>query len=175
MENWPRVADDSPERCKGTCGTHQCNNQREGISEYCPAHGGNRANQVARRREVAGFHIGRFQNRVGRLATADKGLDAELAMLRSMLEIQWNRCKNANELVIASGPISNLISQIRGTLESASKLADKMSTTMDATQAQVMGEQIIACISKHVSDSAVLEEIADEIARIVAGGGPGGV
>lgn len=96
-----------------------------------------------------------------------KDLQGELAMLRSMLEMQWNRCSNNTALLLASGPISEMISKIKGLVETIQKIDLQSGVMLDKNQIIQLGQEIVAIIMIHITDTAVIEEIANGIATII--------
>lgn len=178
MAEWQRVEDDDPARCQASNRTEQCHFKAQEGSNYCPRHGGNRGAAKLRETTLNSYHLSKFRIRTQRHAGSVKDLSGEIGMLKSMLEVQWNRINTPAELVLASGPISTLITKIKELTDSALKLDLQLGKNLDRVQAMQLAEEIINAITTHVTDSEVVEAIANEILEIVSratGGGPGGV
>lgn len=165
-QRWERVAEDSPERCQGVIPTKgQCFNRKMENSNFCPAHGGNRANATAKKESLRMYQIERYQQRLDTLADHGKlkSLTEEIAILRMILESKLKSCTDDHELMLRSQPISDLVVKIEKLVTSCNRLDLQMGNMLDQTQAiQWMGS-IIDVISQYISDPDDLNAIADEI------------
>lgn len=157
-----RCAPDDPHRCQSTIqgGTAQCYNKAEQGSNYCSMHGG--AGHVDKFRN---YHFARFKDKI--LEKADspvlKELHEEVGLLRFVLESIINKCENEVDLMIQSGPITDLVIKIEKLVVSCNTLDSKLGNTMDKAQLLKFAGIIIEIISNNVEDSEIVELIADQI------------
>ena len=80
---WERVEEDSLERCQYIGAKGQCRIKRVEHSEYCPAHGGNKAFQAHEKRQLRNYRLNQFKQRTEELAHSDGilSLKEEIAIL----------------------------------------------------------------------------------------------
>lgn len=164
--NWERVEEDSPDRCQAVIATKgQCMNRKMENSNYCPAHGGNRANKAAKEEEMRMYRIGKYQQRVNSLEDHGKikSLRSEIAILRMMLEERLNQCSDSHDLMLHSQVVSNLVTNIEKLVTSCNRLDLQLGNMLDPTQAISWINEIVEIISTHIEDTEVLNTIADEI------------
>jgi len=83
------------------------------------------------------------------------------------LEVQINSCNDSVELMLSSGPISDLVLKIEKVVSSCHKLEGSMGQLVDKAALLQFAHQVVSIISKHIEDSAVLSQIADEILDIL--------
>jgi hypothetical protein len=168
MSNWPRVAEDSPKRCKSGNAKGQCWLSCVSGSEYCPIHGGLSAirsrNQEAKVRMLKFVAMkdvldGVEENEIG-------SLRSEITVLKGMLTVIWNRCKTEDEIALRAGPIGELCAKIEKIVQSAHKLDKERGEMMSSNQLDVFAAEILDIITRHVKDIAILELIADEIEQL---------
>ena len=164
---WERVKDeDDPRRCqyiKPTAG--QCYNVSVENSEYCPAHGGNRAFKSAQDQELKNYRLTKFRQRIQEKANSDKiiSLREEIGILRLLIEEKVNRCNDETDLLLISGPLSDLLMKSEKLISSCNRLESKLGNLLDRTKVVTMAQTFVQIISKYITDVAILETISDEI------------
>ena len=165
--NWERITDeDDPRRCQYIIPTKgQCNNVSVEKSQYCPAHGGNRAFKTAKDQELRNYRLTKFKSRIQELGNSDQiiNLRDEIGILRILIEEKINRCKNETDLLLISGPLSDLLMKSEKLVTSCNRLESKLGHLLDRTKVLQYAQVIIAIIGKHISDVDVLETISEEI------------
>ena len=146
--------EDHPERCQGVGSNGQCWHRRVEGSEFCGMHGGNRAGEATREKAVNLYRLERFKDRVDDFATNPKvkGLREDIGILRMVLEMTLNRCKDENDLIMFSPKISELIMKIEKVVSSAHRLESNMGELLDKMAAMQLGEEIVQLITSGISE-----------------------
>lgn len=148
-----------PERCKAvtSSGQGQCQNKIMPGSNYCQYH----ANQ----NRSKNYNLKFFQVEIAEKAASQdiKGLRDEIGILRLLLESQINRCKDTSDLLMATGPISDLTLKIKDIVQVCHKLEGSMGKLVDRSQIIQFGAQVVQIISKYISDEQILEGISSDI------------
>lgn len=165
-DKWERVAEDSPVRCQAVIPTRgQCINKQMEGSKFCPAHGGNRAANKAKQESFRLYQVDRYQQKLNAMQDHSEAnsLGAELAVLRMLMESWLNRCTDEHDLHMHSQSISKLANDIEKVLSSKSRLERILEGTLDKNQAMAWIGDIVDILSNHISDSDVLNTIADEL------------
>ena len=164
---WERIAEDDPRRCQAVMPTiGQCLNKAVEGSNYCYAHGGNKGEEAKKRRDMNNYRLAKYkQQRAEELSSSDKitSLKDEIALLRILIEERWNRCTNAQELLLSSGPLSDLVMKCKSVTETCYKLDTKLGNLLDRNKILQFAQVIVEILSKHVTDEVILESMSNEI------------
>lgn len=162
---WERVEEDDPRRCQAVRPTvGQCMNRAVDGSNYCYAHGGNKGEEKKKKQNMNNFRLNMHKERAEELNNSDEitSLKDEVTLLRILIEERWNRCSNQQELLLSSGPLSDLIMKCSALVEKCHKLDTKLGNLLDRSKIIQFAQIIIEIISKHV-DEEILESISSEI------------
>lgn len=145
---------DHPERCQSVYKDGQCWHCRVEGSDYCGMHGGNRAGEAKKKKDIRLYQLAKFQTRVDDFATNPKvkGLREDIAILRMLLETTMNRCNDSAELIMFSPKISELIMKIEKVVSSAHRLESNMGELLDKMAAMQLGEEIVQLISGGITE-----------------------
>lgn len=165
-KQFDRVEEDSPDRCQHVHPTHgQCRLRVVEGTKYCVAHSGPGAKYQEEQKKKKLYMIGKYERRVAELAEneASRSLREEIGILRMMVEERLNACKTATDLILVSGPVSDLIVKIDKLLSTATRVEAHLGSTMDKNQVTQFGQEVVEIVSRHVEDPDTLEEIANEI------------
>ena len=163
---WERITDeDDPRRCQAVIPTRgQCNLVAVEGSSYCPAHGGNTALKAKKKKDMDNFRLNqsKYRNRANELNDSNKiaSLRGEIAILRILIEERFNRCSDQQELLLSSGPLSDLIMKSAALVEKCHKLDDKLGNLLDRSKVMQFAQCIVEIISANVTDELVLEKIS---------------
>ena len=166
MDNWKRVADDSPMRCQGVIPSKgQCNNAKVEGSEFCLAHGGRNARDklVAERKRI--YNVELFQQKLNEMEDHSglKTLHSEIAVLRMILESTLNQCTDNTKLILKSQVISQLVVNIEKLVTSATKLDKQLGSMLDANQAIEWVNNIAEIMGRHIEDGEIINTIVAEM------------
>lgn len=177
MDNtWKRVEDpDDPKRCQAIAGHSQCLNVQVEGSNYCLAHGGNRAVVEQKKESLRNYRLAKYQSRLDEFAdsTQVKSLRDEIGVLRILVEERMNQCKDSNDLMMHSSVLSDLVARIEKLVSSCHRIEASLGALLDKTQAIQLGQEIVEIISRHVNDEDALDAISGEIILAISRlGGP---
>lgn len=166
---WERVKDqDDPQRCHGIVGGRsQCINKACTGSNFCPAHGGNRAAQAKERQELKNYRLNKFHQRIAELGSSDEiiSLRDEIGILRLLVEEKLNQCNSQTDLLLISGPLSDLIMKLEKIVTSCNRLENRLGNLLDKTKIINFAQFVVSIIGKHIKDEVILESIASEIIK----------
>lgn len=166
---WERADDEDLDRCTAVAGGGQCNLRAVPGSKFCPAHGGNKAFHAIKKQEMRNYRLSkskaRFQQRLIQLGNNDNitSLRDEIAILRIMIEERINSCADAQELMMISSPLSDLIMKVEKVVVSCNKLESKLGNLLDRTKAVQFAQIIVQIIGNYITDEEQLDKISDEI------------
>jgi hypothetical protein len=165
-----------PNRCQATNAKGQCNNLglvlEDGLySEYCLAHGGNQAQAQQKKNSLRNYRltVARWKTKIDEKAEATgiKSLRDEIAILRVCLEERLNGCHEAADLILQSGPISDMVMKIERVVGSCHKLEGSMGHLLDKQAILQFAQVVIGIISKNITDESQINIVADEILTAV--------
>ena len=164
-----RVEEDDPRRCQAVNSQGQCRliatvNDDGTYNANCAAHGGaGQANQV-KRKELRNYQLDRWRAKL--IAKSEnsniKSLRDEIGILRIIMEERLNRCKDAHDLILQSGPISDLVLKIDKVVNSCHKLEASMGELLDKSALLQFAGEVIQIVGRYVPDDD-LPKVADEI------------
>lgn len=169
---WERISDpDDPRRCQGiTGGKAQCINKACDGSSFCPAHGGNNGAQNKERKELRNYRLSKFHQRVAELGNSDEiiSLRDEVGLLRLLIEEKVNQCNDNTDLLLISGPLSDLIMKSEKLVTSCNRLENRLGNLLDKTKIINFAQYVVEIISRYIIDNDTLEQIASEILKGVS-------
>jgi len=161
-----------PNRCQTINAHGQCVNlgiklPDESYGKNCLAHGGNQATASYAKTVTRNYNltIARFRAQLDeKLGVSElKSLREEISILRILLETRLNRCADAMDLVLQSGPISDMVMKINTVVQSCHKLEGSMGQHLDKTAILQFAQVIIGIVTSVVTDDTQINTIADEI------------
>jgi len=165
-----------PSRCQSINVRGQCINLGikldDGIyGKFCLAHGGNNAQAAQKKNSLRNYQltVARWKSQLDLKADADglKSLRDEIAILRICLEERLNRCNDAMDLIMQSGPISDMVMKINTVVQSCHKLEGAMGQLLDKQAILQFAQVVIGIVSSTVTDNEQINIIADEILSTV--------
>lgn len=165
---------DDPERCQGMTALGQCKNkavqdQDHPDLKYCSIHGG--ANKLVERKKESMrlYHLAKWNVELERHAghPGIKSLRDEIGILRMMLEYKLNSIHTPVDLILQSGPISEMIMKIEKIVASCHKLEGSIGQLLDKAAVIQFAGEIIGIISEELQDveghDAIIQRVADKI------------
>ena len=165
-----RVEEDDPNQCQHIIPTQgQCPLKACPGGQYCPAHGGNAGVQAAEKKSLRNYQLNKFRVRTAELGNSSEilSLKDEIGILRLLIEEKINQCHDQTELMLMSGPLSDLIMKVDRVVTSCNKLESKLGNFLDKTAILNFAQQIIKIICNNVDDELVIEKISEEISQIM--------
>lgn len=162
---WEQVHPDHPQRCQGVNNHGQCRNKSMDGSDFCPAHGGNRGVEKAKRTELRNYRLAKHKSRLLELGNSDNiiNLRDEIAILRMLIEEKIERCTDAHALIMMSGPLSDLVMKVEKLVTSCNRLESKLGNLLDRSKVLQFAQTIIQIISNNLDDEEIIDTIAEEI------------
>lgn len=167
-------SEDDPQRCQAVNSQGQCTNKGltlpdETRASFCLAHGGNKQQEAQIKASARNYKLDRWNRRLAEKADASgiKSLRDEIGILRIILEDRLNLCKDAHDLILQSGPISDMIMKIERVVTSCHKLEGSMGQLLDKQAILQFAQLVIGIIGTHVQDETQLTTIADAIIEAI--------
>ncbi len=164
------VDEDALNRCQyiqPTCG--QCTNKACDGSTYCPAHGGNRGVQIKQKKKLRNYQLNKYKNRIAKKSNSSDilSLRDEIGILRFLIEEKINYCTDKHDLIMISGPLSDLIMKVERMASSCTKLESKLGNFLDKNKIIQLAQTIIKIIAENITDEEVLDTISNQILGIL--------
>lgn len=161
---WERADPDDPNRCQAINQQGQCNLKAIEGSQYCPAHGGNKAYESKQKQELRNYRLAKFKQRAIELGNSEHitSLRDEVAILRMLVEEKVNQCNDTQELMLISGPLADLMMKVEKVVVSCNRLESKLGNLLDRAKVLQFAQIIIEIISTHCSED-ILNKVAEEI------------
>ena len=140
--NWERVPADHPECCE----SQGCVNKSLEDSNFCAAHGGNRGEDTAKAKKLKNYRLTKFAAEVQeKQGSSDiKSLTGEIGMLRQIIQEQWNSCDSANDLILKSGPISDLFTKLEKLVNSCNNIDKTLGNLIDREKLVTFAQTIVS-------------------------------
>lgn len=164
---FPRIkSEDDPDRCQGVMAHGQCTNVHTPNSKYCPIHGGNKGEEAAQKLALRNYRLFKFQERIQELGDSAgiKSLRDEVAILRLLMEERLNQTKDSTDLLLQSGPISDLVMKIDRVVSSCHKLEGSMGLLLDKTAILQFANVVIEIIGEELREQPeTVSRVADRI------------
>lgn len=173
-DKFERVEDPAdPERCQGIRGSgDQCYNKSLPHSDYCAAHGGNKGEEAHERKQANNYRLQqwKWRKRLGELSESDtiKSLREEIGILRVLMEERLTRIEDPTDLILQSGPISDLVMKIDRVVNSCHKLEGSMGQLLDKSAVLQFANVVIDIISQEIEDQEIVSRVADRIIESLA-------
>lgn len=166
--NWTRVKDlADPNRCQHIIPSQgQCLNTAVPGCQYCPPHGGSAQLRKNKAVSLRNYRLTKFRARASELGNNDQlsSLKDEVAILRLLIEEKLNHCADAQQLLLSSGPLSDLIMKCTVVVEKCHKLDSRLGNLLDRDKVTVLAQSIVEIVSEFVSEEQ-LDEISDKIVK----------
>jgi len=159
-----------PNRCQAVrTDGDQCNNLAKAPSNFCMAHGGNRAANAAEKAVVRNYRKSKWLARIQEHADSSgiKCLREEIGILRILMEERLERCDTEHDLIMESQHISDLVVKIEHVVTSCHKLEDKLRYVVDRSALLQFASMVIDIVANIITDEAALEIIGDRILAAV--------
>jgi len=86
------------------------------------------------------------------------------------MEEKLNKCEDTNDLLLASGAISDLVLKIEKVVSSCHRLEGSMNQLMDKSAIIQFASEVISIISNKIDDEKILDSIANEILSAISKG-----
>ncbi|MFA5760039.1 MAG: hypothetical protein WC942_11905 [Clostridia bacterium] len=111
------------------------------------------------------YRLAKFKDRATELSEGDNitSLRDEVALLRMLIEERINRCNDTSDLLLISGPLSDLILKVEKVVSSMHRLESKLGLHLDKTRIIQFAQVIIEIIGKYETNPEVLDAVGEDI------------
>ena len=160
---------DDPNRCQAAGKMGQCLNMARPGSQYCPAHGGNTSIDTEKDQQQRNYNLTKYRARLEDKKSAPdiKSLRDEIGILRIIIEERINTCNDTTDLLLQSGPISDLVMKVERVISSCHKLEGSMGQLLDKQAILQFAAQVIDIVADVVTDDLQVAEVANRITRAI--------
>lgn len=166
-----RVEPDDPRRCQHVIPNRgQCILVQVEGSKFCINHGGSIALKQAKTATLRNYRLNKFHQEIREKSDSSeiKSLRDEIGILRHILQEKINQCNDTHDLLLQSGPISDLVMKIDKVVVSCNRLETQLGGMLDTTQAFQLAAEFIEIISKYVDDEEALSAISNEFSQTIS-------
>lgn len=152
---------EDPRRCQAVTANGQCPSISTNGTPYCLAHGGIKNKSKGLRN----YALTKWRAKVERQVDSPhiKSLRDEVGILRTLLEERLETVKDSHDLILQTGPISDLIIRIEKLVVSCNKLEGALGETLDKAAVLNFAGIVISILQEELTDSSQLNIIADRI------------
>ena len=167
---------EDPERCQAIRARQgQCEFKGAKLPDgtraaYCMLHGGNKSIEALQAGSLRQYRLGKWQAKLERFAESPllKSLRDEIGILRILLEERLSFVNSPAELILVSGPISDLVMKVERVVTSCHKLEERMGHHLDkAAIIQLVG-QITTIISVHLKNQPdLIDAISIDLLNLI--------
>lgn len=161
--------EDDPNRCQSVTNKGQCTVKALDGSTFCGCHGGNKALQATKKKELSTYRLTKWQVRLNEMSSHDhlKNLKDEIGILRILMEEYLNKTDNTLGIIQYAPQISDLAMKIGKLVEACTKLDRLLSQYISKNDAVQLGMEIVTIISDEIKDIEVLDTISSKIVEVI--------
>ena len=129
-------------------------------------HGGGRHNAAIKNKELKNYRLTKFKQRAAELSNSSalSSLTDEVAILRILIEEKVNRCEDASDLLLSSGPLSDLIIKCSTLVEKCQRLENRLNNLLDRTRVTQFAQICVEIISNYVQEND-MDQVSEEILK----------
>lgn len=156
MDNdWTRVGEDHPD----CCNKPGCKIIRVKGSTYCAAHGGHAGAKATMAKELRNYRLGQWQAKVSEKSTSSelKSLTEEIAILRQIIQEHLLQCSDETDLILKSGPISDLIIKVNTLVTNCNNIDKTLGNLIDKEKVVFFAQTILSIITPYIPEEKVDE------------------
>lgn len=165
VEKWLK-SDDPALRCDFTISTGaQCGNKAVPGVTRCPLHGANMQVKQAENRSIRMYRLAKFaQRKFEDKAGHDKlkTLHEEVALLKMLIEEKINACDDMTDLLLTSGPITEMVMKVQKLVESCDRLDHKAGNYLDRQKIQNLASGLMQVVADKINEFAEAQGLAPE-------------
>lgn len=163
-----KVEEDDPRRCQAVTKFGQCSNLANEEFNLCPIHICAH-NSTIKKRQNSGYDLTRWRAKVQGYAEDEKLTDLrqEIGILRMVLERILESCQSSVDLVLRSNQITDTVKGVQRLVADCHRIEKFGGKYLDKNAILQIGGNIVEIIAERVEDPAVVEDIANEIAKMI--------
>lgn len=165
------VHEDDPNRCQTVTSQGQCWYKAVEDGQNCMRHGGNKQLQSQEAQSLRNYRLTKHHARLSRLVAMPdiKSLRDEIAILRMLMEEKLESCSDTHDLIMMSGPISDLVLKIDKVVTSCHKLEGSMGQHLDKASILQFASEVITIIGNALEGQEdKINQISDNILEVVS-------
>lgn len=158
-----------PRRCKCQLnGGAQCPYLSIENGDRCPMHAA-ATNHLVIQEQSRNYRLTKWQQRLNEFADHDKvkSLREEIGILRILLEETMAKCNDADDLMMYSGKITDVVMKIEKVVSSCHRLEASTGLLIDKTAILSLGSAVVEIIVKYITDEAKIKLISDDIVTAI--------
>jgi len=142
----------------------QCGNLAEPNCNRCALHGANKILQAQENRSLRLYKLAKWQARANEITDHDKlkSLREEIAILRILIEERIGQCNDSHDLLLMSGPLSDLIMKVEKVVSSCNKLENNLGDLLDKQKVKNLASLFMSVIVKRLEEYAQAHNLAKE-------------
>lgn len=161
---------DDPNRCQSTGSNGQCTLVAI-AGGFCHLHGANKVIESNERKNIRNYKLSQLQSEFNHQMnnTQIKGLREEIALIRMMIQAYLTKASCENDLILYSGPISDLVTKLEKMVSSCHKLEGSMGQLLDKQAILQFASSVIAIIGEVINDEVKLHFVANKILALIPG------
>jgi len=125
-------------------------------------HGGRHAETQRKEQGLRNYRLTKWKARVGELAESNgiKSLREEVGILRVIMEEMLNKCEDANDLLLYSTRMADLVMKIEKVVVSCDKMEGKMGMLLHRDSVLQLAGEFVTIIGEHITDMSIIDEIS---------------
>ncbi len=138
----------------------RCGNLAEPEIHRCALHGANKILAKKENESLRMYNLAKFQSRVNQLSEHDKlkGLRDEVALLRLLIEARVQKCEDTNDLLLISGPLSDLIMKVEKVVTSCNRLEGTLGDMLDKQKVKNLAASFMQIIAAKINELTALSD-----------------
>lgn len=154
-----------PHRCKAPAPDGQCKNRAAHGSEYCETHGGIDHLPAEQKR---GFLLAKAQDQTRLASLSDdlepvKELRDSIAITHMLIEKRWNLIRNDGDLLMACGPLNQLIQTMERLVNSCHRIEQNLGELLARHAVLALAKEMVEIVIDEIEGIEDYEAIIDRI------------
>ena len=168
MDNdWGRVEENSELNCEHP----GCRLQKLEGARHCAAHGGNIGHNTFVAKQLTNYRLGKwkFEQQIADKSGSSnlKSLTEEIAILRQLIQEQLLSCDDEVDLILKSGPISDLITKVNTLVVNCNNIDKTLGNLIDREKVVAFAQTILTIIIPYIPEDQA-EELNTKIQKALA-------
>lgn len=159
---------DDPDRCQGNSGNEQCNLKQVPGSNFCAAHGGNKSVLAEKKAAANRYRLTKWQQRMQEFSGDSelKSTRDEIGILRILLEERLNLCQTSMDLILHSGPISDIILKIDKVVKNLHEIDKDFKNLLEKSDVIQIADRLINIVKEEVKNPEEVERIQRRVIEV---------
>lgn len=157
-------------KCQTQTSRGQCIQLALEHSNHCASHGGNKGQEAYHKKSLNMYRLAKYQKRMEEFRDHDdvKGLRNEIGILRMMLEDKITACTGEMDLLLAAGPVSDLVMKVERLVSSCHKIENQLGNLLDRQKVQVLASMLLQTVDSKIKETKLTEVQQGDVLSAVA-------